>query len=98
MLSTSLAELVEQAHALESENRTLRLQVKRLEGRVRQLERQEQASGPDPSSVLGLEQGATAEQVQEAFRRLARDHHPDFGGDPSRFRQLVEARDALLPT
>lgn len=31
--------------------------------------------------------------VEEAFRKLARIHHPDTGGDTSRFQELVSARD-----
>lgn len=34
--------------------------------------------------------------VEHAFRRLARQHHPDAGGDPTTFLGLVEARDVLL--
>ena len=97
MLSTALIELAQQAQALEAENRSLRLQVKRLEGKVRQLERQEQASTePEPWRVLGIQPTASAEQVQAAFRELAKEHHPDLGGDPLRFQQLKAARDAML--
>ena len=99
LLSADLQTLVAQASALEGENRELRLKVKRLEGRVRQLERQEQASaGPEPWEVLGVAASATAEQVLAAFRSLAREHHPDLGGDPERFHALVTARDALIPS
>ena len=38
----------------------------------------------------------TSEQaVRDAFRELARTHHPDHGGDPETFRRIVEARDML---
>ena len=97
MLSADIQALVAQAQQLESENRELRLRVKRLEGRVRQLERQEQASAePEPWVVLGVQPTATAEEVQAAFRNLAREHHPDLGGDPLKFQQLTTARDAML--
>ena len=32
----------------------------------------------------------------ETFRRLAKLHHPDQGGDPKKFRELVAARDQAL--
>jgi hypothetical protein len=47
-------------------------------------------------TVLGLSRSASKEQVQAAFRNLARVTHPDAGGDPAKFRAVVEARDAML--
>jgi DnaJ domain len=41
--------------------------------------------------VLGVSFGATAEEVRAAFRRAARDHHPDAGGDPARMTDLNAA-------
>ena len=41
--------------------------------------------------VLGVSFGATAEEVRAAFRRAARDHHPDAGGDPARMSDLNAA-------
>jgi DnaJ domain len=37
----------------------------------------------DPYRTLGLRPGADAAQVREAYRRLARLHHPDRSGDNS---------------
>jgi hypothetical protein len=34
--------------------------------------------------------------INAAWRRAARDHHPDHGGDPEQFRRITEARDLLL--
>lgn len=45
---------------------------------------------------LGVPAGANAEQVRAAFRRLAREGHPDLGGSRERFEALVSARNALL--
>ena len=50
----------------------------------------------DPHLVLGLEQGATAEEVRTAFRGLARQHHPDRGGDVAHFQRIQAAHDALV--
>ena len=41
--------------------------------------------------VLGVSFGATTEEVRAAFRRAARDHHPDAGGDPARMTDLNAA-------
>ena len=33
--------------------------------------------------VLGVERDATADQIRKAYRKLAREHHPDLNpGDP----------------
>jgi hypothetical protein len=34
--------------------------------------------------VLGVQQGATAEAIKAAYRKLAAEHHPDRGGDSAR--------------
>lgn len=46
--------------------------------------------------LLDVAAQASADEVERAFRRLAREHHPDHGGDGERFAQLVTARDVLL--
>jgi hypothetical protein len=46
--------------------------------------------------LLGVAAGASADDVERAFRRLAGRHHPDRGGDPGTFTALVAARDVLL--
>jgi len=47
-------------------------------------------------SLLGLQPGASTIEIESAFRRAVRVHHPDVGGNPSRFRRLVDARNLLL--
>lgn len=40
---------------------------------------------------LGLDAGAGLDQAEDAYRRLAMQHHPDRGGDPGRFVEISEA-------
>jgi hypothetical protein len=46
--------------------------------------------------LLGLQDPVGRSEVISAYRRLARQHHPDLGGDPDVFRSLTVARDRLL--
>ena len=46
--------------------------------------------------LLGLQDPVEHSEVVSAYRRLARQHHPDLGGDPDAFRSLTVARDVLL--
>lgn len=46
--------------------------------------------------VLGLDRTATNHAIKLAVRRLAMQHHPDRGGDPARFQQIIAARDVLM--
>ena len=41
--------------------------------------------------VLGVSMTATADEVRSAYRRAARDHHPDAGGDAVRMTDLNAA-------
>lgn len=52
----------------------------------------------DPFAVLGLDDSASATDVRAARRRLAKDHHPDVGGDPDRMRVVNAAMAAALAT
>ncbi len=52
-----------------------------------------------PYEVLGLRYGADEAAIKSAFRRLARELHPDTGGataDAGRFAAVVRAKDALI--
>lgn len=46
-------------------------------------------------AVLGLIEGATLDQVKTAFRRLAKQHHPDRGGDNVMFNNIITAYKTL---
>lgn len=48
-----------------------------------------------PLRVLGLPEGATSDEIRRAFRSLARHHHPDLGGDRTRFQEIRAAFEAL---
>ncbi len=76
----------------------------------RQAERQnyhfdEQGTGPQEGAemsvsqalqILGLEEGATKEQIHEAHRRLMQKLHPDRGGSNFLAAQVNQAKDILL--
>ena len=45
--------------------------------------------------TLGVDKKATKEDVKKAFRKLAQQHHPDKGGDESKFKEITEAYSVL---
>jgi curved DNA-binding protein len=48
--------------------------------------------------VLGVERGASADEIRRAYRKLARRYHPDVSKDPDaeeRFKEVSEAYDVL---
>lgn len=45
--------------------------------------------------LLGLTPSATQAEIREAYRRKAKQHHPDKGGDPDMMRALTEAYQRL---
>ena len=55
------------------------------------------ADGPrTPYEVLGLKNGTAPAEVKVAYRTLAMKHHPDKGGDATRFRDVQEAYDIIV--
>jgi hypothetical protein len=46
--------------------------------------------------LLGVPPGYTREDINAAFRRMAKLAHPDAGGSGELFRRTVQARDRLL--
>src|ERR687898_1382039 len=56
------------------------------------------ARGPDHYKTLGVDRKASAEEIKKAYRKLARQYHPDTNNDPGaeeRFKQVSEAYDVL---
>src|SRR3954471_22161250 len=52
----------------------------------------------DYYAALGLARGASAEEIQRAYRKLARTYHPDVNKDPGaeeKFKEASEAYDVL---
>lgn len=47
-------------------------------------------------TILGVEQGAPNSEIKDAFKKRAKELHPDNGGTPEQFKELKEARDILL--
>lgn len=41
--------------------------------------------------VLGLDKTATPEEIKKAYKKLAKMHHPDAGGDEEMFKKINEA-------
>lgn len=45
----------------------------------------------DYYKTLGVPKSATPDQIKQAYRRLASQHHPDKGGDTAQFQEIQEA-------
>lgn len=54
------------------------------------------SDSPECLQALGLKSPATEREVKRAFRRLARKHHPDVGGEAEAFRNLQQQYEAAL--
>lgn len=53
------------------------------------------AATPDYYKTLGVPRTASSDEIKKAFRKLARKHHPDAGGDEAKFKEINEAYEVL---
>jgi molecular chaperone DnaJ len=49
----------------------------------------------DYYQTLGVDRNATPDQIKRAYRKLASQHHPDKGGDKTKFQEIQQAYDTL---
>ncbi len=49
----------------------------------------------DLYKVLGIDRGATEAEIRDAYRRRARETHPDVGGDAAEFQAVQAAYETL---
>ncbi|MBI2024231.1 molecular chaperone DnaJ [Candidatus Giovannonibacteria bacterium] len=49
----------------------------------------------DYYEILGVQKGATKDEIKRAFRKLAHKHHPDKGGSEDKFKEINEAYQVL---
>jgi len=49
----------------------------------------------DYYQILGIQKGASEDEIKKAFRKLAHKYHPDKGGDENKFKEINEAYQIL---
>ena len=49
----------------------------------------------DLYSVLGVSRNAETSEIRTAYKQLAKEHHPDKGGDPEKFKEVSQAHEIL---
>ena len=49
----------------------------------------------DLYEVLGVNRTADTNEIRTAYKQLAKEHHPDKGGDPEKFKELSQAHETL---
>ena len=53
-------------------------------------------SHSDCCATLGLRAGSNEEQIKQAYRKLAKEHHPDLGGNTDKFVRIQRAYEGLM--
>ena len=53
------------------------------------------ATKRDYYEILGIGKSASADEIKKAFRKAAIEHHPDRGGDETKFKEINEAYEVL---
>lgn len=46
--------------------------------------------------ILGIHRTASSDEIKIAYRKLAREHHPDKGGNKEQFQKIQEAYETLI--
>jgi len=46
--------------------------------------------------VLGVDKNASEREIKKAFKKAAKEHHPDMGGDAEKFKEVEKAKQILL--
>ena len=49
----------------------------------------------DPYTTLGVNRNSSDAEIKSAYRRLAKAHHPDAGGDQQKFAEISSAYDSI---
>jgi molecular chaperone DnaJ len=50
----------------------------------------------DHYKILGISENASQDEIKRAYKKLAKEHHPDLnGGDDSQFKKINEANNTL---
>ena len=49
----------------------------------------------DPYDILGVEQTSSDSEIKSAYRKLAKKHHPDKGGDEKLFKDITSAYESI---
>ena len=49
----------------------------------------------NPYKVLGITENASSEEIKQAYLKLANQHHPDRGGNATKFKEAQSAYDIL---
>ena len=49
----------------------------------------------DLYGILGVSRTADTSEIRSAYKQLAKEHHPDKGGDPEKFKEISQAHEIL---